>query len=116
MHQINFGQFLASLVLSPETLYDRDPAAQTKLRPSQYFGFRRIIPAPLTRQDFLLPFRLLTDMRVLLPTIAYAIVFNFTLVLMTVEIPAFFTQLFHLSPQQIGINFLGLLIGYLFPS
>ncbi|KAJ5620147.1 major facilitator superfamily domain-containing protein [Penicillium lagena] len=106
---INFSQFLAYLVLSPETLYDRDPTVQT--RPSRYFGFRRIIPGPLTKQEFLLPFRLLGDMRVLLPTIAYAIVFNFTLVLMTVEIPAFFTELFHLSPQQIGINFLGLLVG-----
>ena len=64
----------------------------------------------------LLPFRLLADMRILFAAIAYTVAFNFTLVLMTVEIPAFFTPLFHLNSQQIGINFLGLLVGWVQPA
>jgi hypothetical protein len=43
--------------------------------------------------------------------VSYAIVFNFVLVLLTVEIPALFGVLFQLSPQQIGLNFLGLFVG-----
>ena len=77
----------------------------------QYLRIGRIIPEPLGIRDFLLPFRLLGDPRVLLTVISYSIVFNFVLVLFTVEIPILFAVLFHLSPQQIGINFLGLLVG-----
>lgn len=77
----------------------------------QYLRIGRIIPAPLGIRDFVLPFALLGDPRVLLAVVSYSIVFNFVLVLLTVEIPVLFAVLFHLSPQEIGINFLGLLVG-----
>jgi hypothetical protein len=112
--QMNFAQLIGYLFFGPETLYNREiqtSRPRTQNRSSQLFSFHRIMPKPLSREDFLLPIYLLGDYRVLVSTIAYAITFNFTLVLMTVEIPAFFTGLFHLTPQQIGINFLGLLVG-----
>lgn len=66
---------------------------------------------PVTLNSILGPFRMLADYRVLIATIAYSITFNFTLVLPAVEIPAIYTPLFHLNPQQIGLNFLSLLVG-----
>jgi hypothetical protein len=109
---MNFAQFIGYLFFGPETLYNRDIQTSTpRTQNWSLFSFHRIMPKPLSREDFLLPIYLLGDYHVLVPIIAYAITFNFTLVLMTVEIPAFFTGLFHLTPQQIGINFLGLLVG-----
>jgi cytochrome c biogenesis protein CcdA len=46
-----------------------------------------------------------------LPTIAYSIVFGFASVLLTVEIPQLFTPKFHFNAQQIGLQFLGMIIG-----
>jgi hypothetical protein len=77
----------------------------------RFLSFRRIVPVPLTIHDFAKPFVLLADPRIILSVVPYAIVFNFTLVLLAVELPALFGVLFHLNPQQIGINFLGLLVG-----
>lgn len=79
---------------------------------SQYLRIRRIITEPLGIRDFVLPFVLLGDPRVLLTVVSYSIIFNFVLVLLTVEIPVLFAVLFHLGPQQVGINFLGLLVGW----
>jgi hypothetical protein len=94
-------------------VYNRDASQPptTRRRLPWIGGFGRIISIPLTLEDFILPFRLLGDYRVIVATVSYAFIFNFTLVMMTVELPAFFTPLFHHNPQQIGLNFLGLLIG-----
>ena len=49
-------------------------------------------------------------MTVLLPTIAYAITFNGS-VLLTVEIPQIFIPKFGFDAQQLGLQFLGMIIG-----
>lgn len=108
--QINFTQMIGYLFLGPETLFDRDTISDTASQP-MHFGFRRIIPKPLRREDFFLPLYLLKDYRILLAAVSLAVTFNFILVMMTVEIPIFFPKLFHLKPQQVGINFLGFLVG-----
>ncbi|KAN0099564.1 MFS multidrug transporter [Hyaloscypha variabilis] len=113
---LNLGQFVTYLFFGPETLYHRASIvvrfpADSSVLYRQYLRIGRIMPAPLGIKDFVLPFVLLGDPRVLLTVISYSIVFNFVLVLLTVEIPVYFGVLFHLNPQQIGINFLGLLIG-----
>jgi hypothetical protein len=51
---------------------------------------------------------------VFIPTLACSIVFNFASVLFTVEIPVIFGKRFHFNPQQIGLQFLGLIIGLVF--
>jgi len=48
---------------------------------------------------------------VLLPTIAYSIVFNFSSVLLTVEIPQLFTPKYGFNAQQIGLQFIGMIVG-----
>ena len=109
--QMNAAQFVGYIFFGPETLYR--PITANGLSPfkQQYLSLRRIDPTPLKVRDFVDPIMMLRYWNVLIPAIAYAIVFNFTLVLMTVEIPALLGQIFHLNPQETGINFLGLLVG-----
>lgn len=47
----------------------------------------------------------------MIPTVAYTIVFNFASVFLTVEIPQIFIPTFHLGPQEIGLQFIGLIVG-----
>ncbi len=68
-------------------------------------------PKPWKKDDLLLPLRLLASYRVWVTTVAYTVVFNFTLVMLTVEVPTNYPDKFHLNPQEVGINFLGLLVG-----
>lgn len=114
MEQVNFAQLIGYIFLGPESLYDRENPSTLTLQQRtrrQYIGFGRIIPKPITRHDILLPFYLLGDYRVLMAAVAYTITFNFTLVMIPVEIPSLFIPLFHQNAQQIGLNFLGLLVG-----
>lgn len=79
----------------------------------QYTSFGRIDPAPFTALEFIAPVFLAQYMSILIPTIAYIIVFNFTSVYLTVEIPSIFGPKFEFNPQQLGLQFLGMIIGSL---
>lgn len=111
--------FFAYLAFGPETLYMRegmpyyDASAQPFVtsKQQQYFGFRRINPAPLTVYDFVRPYTLLLSIPVLLAAVSYAVVFAYTSVLLTVETPQLFGEKFHFDPQQIGYQFAALIIG-----
>lgn len=88
---INGLQFILYFFLSPETLYVRN-APQGKLDERsafrrEYLNFGKIGPFPLTAASFWTPFTLFAYPNILLPTVSYAVVFNFTSVLLTVEIP-----------------------------
>lgn len=48
---------------------------------------------------------------VMIPACAYAMVFLFASVLITVEIPQLFAAKFHFNAQQLGLQFLGIIIG-----
>lgn len=50
-------------------------------------------------------------MCVLIPAIAYAMIFLFGSVLITVELPQLFGQKFGFNPQQLGYQFLGIIVG-----
>lgn len=108
--KLNFTQAILYAVLGRETLYyRREPGSENAASESEGSPFE-----PLSLKKILKPFYLLADYHIFMATIAYAITFNFTLVLAQVEFPAVFTPLFHLNPQQIGLNFLSLLVGYEF--
>jgi hypothetical protein len=47
---------------------------------------------------------------ILLPTIAYSIIFNISSVLLTVGILQIFTPKYHFNAQQIGLQFIGMII------
>lgn len=107
-------QFILYFLFSPETLYVRNrPIQETSKSPFQriYLNFGKIGPFPLTARDFWTPIRMFAYPNVLLPTIAYSIIFNFSSVLLTVEIPQIFTPKYHFNAQQIGLQFIGMIIG-----
>lgn len=76
-----------------------------------YLKFRRIDPTPITLYEFVSPLRLARFPCVMIPAVAYAMVFLFASVLNTVEIPQLFGEKFHFNPQQIGLQFIGLILG-----
>jgi MFS family permease len=77
----------------------------------QYLKFRRIDPTPLTAMEFVSPLRLAKYPCIMIPAAAYAMVFLFASVLTTVEIPQLFAEKFHFKAHQLGLQFLGLIIG-----
>jgi hypothetical protein len=108
----NFVQFILYFFLSHETLYMR----HTALPPSTLsripsVAFKQVSASPLSAADFWRPLTLVTYPNILLPTIAYTLVFSFAGILMTVEIPQIFTPAFHFNSQQIGLQFIGMIIG-----
>jgi hypothetical protein len=110
----NGVQFILYFVLSPETLYIRNaptPPPSSSAFKRQYLNFGRLDPHPLSFADFWTPIKMFADPNVLLPTIAYSIVFNFSSVLLTVEIPQLFTPKYHFNAQQIGLQFIGMVVG-----
>ncbi|KAH5023930.1 hypothetical protein HBI75_152330 [Parastagonospora nodorum] len=81
------------------------------IRHGQYFKFRRIDTTPITAIEFVSPLRLAKYPCIMIPTVAYAMVFLFASVLTSVEIPQLFAEKFHFNAQQLGLQFLGLIIG-----
>lgn len=109
---INGGQFIAYLFLGPETRYIRKgvPHSGSAFK-REYLSLKRIDPNPLKPVEFIYPLSLFRFTSVWVPTVAYSIVFGFASVLLTVEIPQLFVPKFGFNPQEIGLQFLGMIIG-----
>lgn len=104
------------LVLGPETIFDR-PERGTKHEDTRwtdaFLKFRRRSEAPWARLPYetVRPLFMALQLPVILPSIAYAVVFSYTNVLLTVEIPALLGQKYELNEQQIGLQFVGAVVG-----
>ncbi|KIK69536.1 hypothetical protein GYMLUDRAFT_236049 [Collybiopsis luxurians FD-317 M1] len=127
---INFAHFILYLFLCPETLFDR-PERFPKLASAvaksdgsasiagkwytSYTTFRIYSKAPWSELslDVLSPFRYIIRPTILLPSLAYAIVFTYTNVLLTVQIPALLGQKYLLNTQQVGLQFVAPFLGAL---
>jgi hypothetical protein len=79
----------------------------------EYLSLRRIDPTPFTLREFYHPLTLFTNIPVLTAACAYAMVFLFGSVLNSVEVPQLLQSKFSLNAQQLGLQFLGLIIGSL---
>ncbi|RFU24184.1 hypothetical protein B7463_g12154, partial [Scytalidium lignicola] len=112
---INGVQFILYFFFSPETLYVRNNLKFANTEKStfqrEYLNFGKIGPDPLSMRDFFMPLSLVTYPNVLIPSISYAIVFGFASVFLTVEIPSIFTPKFGFNAQQIGLQFIGMIVG-----
>jgi MFS family permease len=111
---INFCQFLGYLVFGAETLYDRSSSSTTSAPPrrgGERFSFRRLNNKPFTFEDFYGPLALCRFPAVTLPAIAHALVFSYGNTAITVELPSQFAQLFHFNAQQIGLQYISVVIG-----
>ncbi|KAM5362143.1 hypothetical protein ACJA88_014161 [Fusarium oxysporum] len=110
---INGLQLVAYFFLGPETRYVRDT---NELKSSsfkrQYLNFKRIDPRPLSLNDFIHPFGLWRKISVVLPTVAHAMVFLFFNTLIAVEIPNLFGEKFGFNSQQLGLQFIGMIVGH----
>jgi len=110
----NGVQFILYFFFSPETLYVRNvveaPSTKSPFQ-RKYLNFGKIGPKPITFWDFITPITLFAYPSIVIPTVAYSVVFNFASVLATVEIPQIFTPKFGFNPQQIGLQFIGIIIG-----
>lgn len=73
--------------------------------------FRRIDPSPLTFSEVIQPLTLFKYTSICIPVVAYSMVFVFCSVMTTVEIPQLFLPKFGLNAQQIGLQFLGIIVG-----
>lgn len=110
--KINGGQFILYLFFGPETRYlpssiDNEKSA-LKI---EYLSLRRIDPTPLTWFEFVQPFTMARHPSILIPACAYAMVFLFANILSTVEVPALLETKFDLNTEQLGLQFLGAIIG-----
>lgn len=109
---INGIQFIAYIFLGPETRYIRRGVEHRgSAFKQEYMQFRRIDPNPFSFYDFVQPLSLFKYPTIVIPTCAYSIVFGFSSVLMTVEIPQLFVPKFGFDSQQIGLQFIGIIIG-----
>lgn len=108
----NGVQFVLYLFLGPETRYLRQGIEHRSSDLKQeYFHFGRIDPTALTIWEFVEPLSFFAKPCVLIPAVAYSMVFLFASVLITVEIPQLFGAKFHFDTQQLGYQFLGTIIG-----
>ncbi|OKL62337.1 hypothetical protein UA08_02289 [Talaromyces atroroseus] len=110
---VNGVQFLLYTFLGPETRYIGGPDGEPALSGfrQEYLSFRRIDPTPLKPYEFIRPLTFVTRPTVIIPAAAYAMVFLFGSVICTVEIPQLLQVKFDLNAQQLGLQFLGVIIG-----
>ena len=110
--QTNACQFILYIFLGPETRYIEGSSTASPFQ-RQYLHIRRIDPRPLRVDEFTHPLSLFCNIPVLLAAVAYAMVFVFASVLNSVEVPQLLQSKFELNAQQLGLQFLGLIIGSL---
>ncbi|RHZ61509.1 putative MFS transporter [Aspergillus thermomutatus] len=109
---VNGVQFILYLFFGPETRYLGGSAESLSLDfKTQYLSFRRIDPTPLKLSEFYHPLTLVRHARVFIPAIVYSMVFLFGSVLITVEVPQLLQLKFGLNAEQLGLQFLGVIIG-----
>lgn len=77
--------------------------------------FNAIIPTyKITLRGIIFPLTYFyTNWRVFLSSSLYSIIFCYTNIVTTVELPAVFGEKFHLGPQATGLQFLAIVIGYI---
>lgn len=107
---MNFGQFFVYLVIGEETIYITDVDSPkggffSKLIP------RRIDPRPLKFRKFIEPLFYSKYPRVIIPAVAHSIVFCYANIALIVEMPIVFGEKFHFDAQQIGLQFIAIIIG-----
>ncbi|KAJ2993450.1 hypothetical protein NUW58_g1843 [Xylaria curta] len=88
-----------------------NPTSNSYLRGLVYF--RHIDRTPITLWDFIHPLRLALYPCVAVPTIAYVMVFNLAAVLPTIEMPQLYVEKFHFNTQEVGLQFVAIIIGTL---
>lgn len=112
MCQVNGVQLILYTLLGPGTRYLRKGVEHKGSDFKQeYLSFRRIDPTPLKLSEFFQPLIFAKRPSVVIPAVAYSMIFLFGSVMITVEILQLFGEKFHFNPRQLGLQFLGTIIG-----
>ncbi|OQD64991.1 hypothetical protein PENPOL_c006G01245 [Penicillium polonicum] len=110
----NAVEFILYIFFGPETRYiGADVHSPSSAFKTEYLSLRRIDPTPFKLSEFWHPLTLITNIPVVFATIAYSMVFLFASVMNSVEVPQLLQRKFELNAQQLGLLFLGLIIGSL---
>jgi hypothetical protein len=72
---------------------------------------RRLTSERMSLQEFYRPLKVVTAIEVLVPTVAYVIVYAFATTFFTVEMPPLFNARFNFNPEQNGLQYISLIIG-----
>lgn len=107
----NGVQFILYIFFGPETRYIGGSTEGMSDFKAQYLSFRRIDPTPLTLREFFHPLTMAARPSVMIPACAYAMVFLFGSVMITVEVPQLLQTKFGLNAEQLGLQFIGVIIG-----
>lgn len=112
----NAVQFILYFFFGPESRYIRGEALPPSEKGAsdfkrQYFSFRRIDPAAMTFYDFVEPLTHAAHPCVVIPAVAYSMEFLWTSIMLTVEIPQLFPELFNFNTQQNGLQMIAVIIG-----
>ncbi|KAJ0121929.1 MFS transporter [Diaporthe amygdali] len=115
---VNGVQFVLYFFLGHETLFIRhhDTPSSIFERGSggfkaKYLNFSRVGSRRISKLDFLEPLALAAYPCAILPTLAQSVVFLCGSIFITIEIPVQLQPKFHLSIEQVGLQFLGMIIG-----
>lgn len=76
-------------------------------------SLRRIDPTPLSWLEFVRPLSMVRRASIVIPACAYAMCFLWGGILPTVEVPQLLQEKFGLNAEQLGLQFLGAIIGSL---
>ena len=109
---INGVQFIAYVLFGDETLFVKDGSVPKKLSN----GWSRFIPCrldsrPFELRNFIAPLFLGNFPRILIPGIAYGVEFAYDNIAIIVETPLIFGEKFHFNAQQVGYQFISIIIG-----
>lgn len=109
---INGVQFIAYVLFGDETLYVTDASVSQKSRNGwSRFMPCRLDPRPFELQSFIAPLFLGSFPRILIPGIAYGVEFAYANIAIIVETPLIFGEKFHFNAQQVGYQFISIIIG-----
>ncbi|EAW07127.1 putative MFS transporter [Aspergillus clavatus NRRL 1] len=114
---LNFIQLLGYLFFGAETMRAPEIDGYDVPKPKPSTGLlakflpRRIDRRPLTMRELLRPLSLARYPRITIPAIAHSIVFSYANIALIVEMPIAFGQKFHFNAQQIGLQFIAIIIG-----
>lgn len=112
---INFVQFILYVLLGDETIYPMEGAPPIRSLGGFFNKFipRRLDPRPLTAYSFIEPMLASKHPRVIVPILAQSIVFCYANIALIVEMPIAFGEKFNLNEQQIGLQFIAIIVGSL---
>lgn len=106
---MNFVQFIGYAVLGKETVYD--PKIYNMLSNTLFKIEPKKECPPLRLGSILSPLKLTFQPKIIIPAIAYSVTFSYANVACGVELTALFHEKFGFNPQQIGLQFLSLILG-----